>query len=222
MTKKHDPEIYRTRLFLITPADYETAAFAKVLTETLKGGDVASLLILPPKDGDYQAAAKTLIPIAQEHEIATLIHNDSQVMGRSGADGLHLDGAVEDIVETVKAHAGREVMGVACAPTRHEAMEMGEGPIDYLFFGRLDGDTKPDIFPKMFKLAEWWCSLFEVPGVVMGGNSLESVEQASKAGIDFVGLRTAIWDASDPKAALNHANQLLDTDFEARKAALDA
>ena len=52
MTKKHDPEIYRTRLFLITPADYETAAFAKVLTETLKGGDVASLLILPPKDGD--------------------------------------------------------------------------------------------------------------------------------------------------------------------------
>lgn len=222
MTKKHDPEIYRTRLFLITPPDYETAAFAKLLSETLTGGDVASLLILPPKNGDYQDAAKTLVPIAQEHEIATLIHNDSQIMGRSGADGLHLDGEVEDIVSTVKAHAGREVMGVVSGTTRHEAMEMGEGPIDYLFFGRLDGDTKADIFPKMFKLAEWWCSLFEVPGVVMGGNSLESVEQASKAGIDFIGLSTAIWDAADPKAALAQANQMLDTDFEARKVALNA
>ena len=62
---------------------------------------------------------------------------------------------------------------------------------------------------------------FEVPGVVMGGNSLESVEQASKAGIDFIGLRTAIWDATDPKAALIQANQMLDADFEARKAALN-
>ena len=56
----------------------------------------------------------------------------------------------------------------------------------------------------------------------MGGNSLESVEQASKASIDFVSLRTAIWDASDPKAALKQANQLLDTDFKARKVALNA
>lgn len=222
MAKIHDVEIYRTRLFLITPPDYETETFAQVLENTLKGGDVASILILPPEDDDYQRAAEKLVPIAQDQDVAALLYNDSQIMGRTNADGLHLDGQVTDIVSTVKTHAGRKVMGVGSVNSRHEAMEMGEGPIDYLFFGRLDGDTKPDIFPKMFKLAEWWCSLFEVPAVVMGGNSLQSVAQASNAGIDFVGLRTALWDADDPRAALGEANRLLDESFKARKNAIHA
>lgn len=221
MAKTYQAEIYRTRLFLITPLEYETEAFASVLEHTLKGGDVASLLILPPADGNYQRAAEVLVPIAQEHGVAALLHNDSQTMGRTEADGLHLDGEVADIVSTVKAHAGRKVMGVGTVKSRHEAMEMGEGPIDYIFFGRLDGDTKPDIFPKMFKLAEWWSSLFEVPAVVMGGNSLQSVEQASAAGIDFVGLRTAVWDHEDPHTVISDANHLLDESFTARKANVD-
>lgn len=215
-------EIYRTRLFLITPEDYEIKTFAKHLDSVLGAGDVASLLITPTKTGDYQQVAETLAPIAQAHDVAALLHNDSRTMGRSNADGLHLDGSLEDIVETVKAHAGREIMGVSNLKNRDQAMQMGEGPVDYLFFGRLDGDTEPDIFPKTFKLAEWWSSLFEVPAVVMGGNSIESAKQAADAGIDFIALRNAIWQSEAPDIAIREANRLLDVAFNNRKALINA
>lgn len=210
MAKNTQPEIYRTRLFLITPDDYEITAFAPLLEEALSGGDVASVLILPPANGDYRAAAEELVPIVQHADAAALLHNDTQVMGRSGADGLHLDGDTDEIVTTVKAHAGRDIMGVAGVKTRHEAMMLGEGPIDYLFFGRLDGDTLPDMFPKTFKLAEWWASLFEVPAVAMGGNDIVCVRQAAEGSIDFLALRNAIWGANDPAAAVQRANGILD------------
>lgn len=216
LAKPPELEIYRTRLFLITPPDYVTENFAGILTDCLKAGDVASLLILPPANGNYQTAAEILVPIAQEYGVAALLHNDSQIMGRARADGLHLDGPVEEVVTKVKAHSGEKIMGVSGVKTRHEAMEMGEGPIDYLFFGRLDGDTKPDIFPKMFKLAEWWSSMCEVPAVVMGGGTIESVQQAADAGIDFVALKTAIWNSPDPVQAIKAGNILLDAAFEKR------
>lgn len=212
-----EPEIYRTRLFLITPADYDPETFSPVLEAVLSAGDVASLLILPPESGHYSNAADRLIPIAQNHDVATLIHNDSQLMGRTNADGLHLDGTLDDIVDTIKTHAGRKIMGVGNIKTRHQAMVIGEGPVDYLFFGRLDGDNSPDIFPKAFKLAEWWAALMSVPAVVMGGNALDSVTQAGDAGIDFLALRDIIWQSDNPTRTLQDANNLLDQAFEKRK-----
>lgn len=217
MAKNPEPELYRTRVFLITPADYETETLAPLLDKVLSAGDVASLLILPPATDSYQKAAERLVPIAQKHDVAVLLHNDSQLMGRAQADGLHLDGALDAIVETVKAHTGRNIMGVGNIKTRHDAMVLGEGPVDYLFFGRLDGDTAPKIFPKAFKLAEWWASLMSVPAVVMGGNALDSVTEAGDAGIDFLALRDIIWNSHTPEKSLNDANTLLDQAFEKRK-----
>ena len=212
-----EPELYRTRVFLITPADYEPRSFAPLLEAVLTAGDVASLLILPPASGNYQLAAEHLVPIVQKHDVAALLHNDSQLMGRTNADGLHLDGTLDDIVETVKAHTGRNIMGVANIKNRHEAMVIGEGPVDYLFFGRLDGDNGPDIFPKAFKLAEWWASVMSVPAVVMGGNALDSVTQAGNAGIDFLALRDIIWKSPSPSKTISDVDKLLDQTFEIRK-----
>jgi len=213
-----EPELYRTRLFLVTPENYLTESFAPMLERVLRAGDVASLLILPPANGSYQEAAERLVPIAQHHDVAALLYNDSQLMGRTGADGLHLDGALDDIVETVKAHAGRHIMGVGNIKSRHDAMMIGEGPVDYLFFGRLDGDTQAEIFPKTFKLAEWWATIMSLPAVAMGGNATDGVKQAGEAGIDFLALRDMIWQSDDPTKALMTANKLLDHAFETRKA----
>ncbi|MBA4783962.1 MAG: thiamine phosphate synthase [Rhizobiales bacterium] len=215
------PEIYRTRLFLVTPKDYALAAFLPKLEAVLAAGDIATLLILPPKEGGYQEAAEAIIPLAQRHDIAALLYNDSRLMGRTGADGLLLDGPLEDIVETVRSHAGKNIMGVGNIKARHEAMIVGEGPVDFLFFGRLGGDNAANIFPKTFKLAEWWCSLMEIPGVVMGGNTIESASDAAVAGIDFVVLCDAIWHSEDPASAVRSVNRLLDQRFEERRAAQD-
>ena len=76
--------------------------------------------------------------------------------------------------------------------------------------GRLDGDNGDQIFPKAFDLAAWWSSLFEIPAVVMGGRTIESVVAAAEAGIEFVALRSAVWDyPQGPAAAVAEANRLL-------------
>ena len=195
-------------------------AFAPLLDSVLKAGDVASVLLMPSDKAPYGDVAKELVPIIQAHDTAALIYNDSQIMGRTNADGLLLDGDIDQIVETVKTHAGRQIMGVADIHSRHDAMVLGEGPVDFLFFGRLDGDTKTHIFPKSFKLAEWWSQLFQVPAVVMGGYEIESAVQASDEGIDFVALRNAIWESDDPAHVMGKANEAIDRSFAERKAFL--
>ncbi len=214
VTAVHPEEIYRTRLCLITPPFYKLADFAPLLENVLKTSDVASLIITQPEEEEYANAVKTLVPLTQKYGVASLLHNDSQLMGRTGADGLHLDGQIEDIVEIVKAHQERYIMGIGNIKTRHEAMMIGEGPVDYLFFGQLDGDRQPTIYKKSFALAEWWSSMMEVPAIVMGGDALTSVSQAAQASIDFVALQKAVWESADPVTAVKEANIMLDSLFE--------
>jgi thiamine-phosphate pyrophosphorylase len=89
-------------------------------------------------------------------------------------------------------------------------MRAGELGPDYVFFGRLDGDSGPEIFPKAFSLAAWWSSLFEIPAVVMGGNRIDSIAAAAAAGVEFACLGTAVWTHPDgPAAAVAEANRVL-------------
>ena len=92
-------------------------------------------------------------------------------------------------------------------------MLLGEALPDYVFFGRLDGDDEPSIHPKALELATWWAELFEIPAMVMGGSDVASVAQADRVGIEFIALRSAVWNhAQGPAAAIAAANEILDRD----------
>jgi thiamine-phosphate pyrophosphorylase len=85
-------------------------------------------------------------------------------------------------------------------------MELAEAEPDYLFFGRLDGDTGDEIFPRALDLAAWWASVAVIPAIVMGGRQMESVAAAAANGIDFVALCSAVWDdGRGPGAAVADA-----------------
>jgi thiamine-phosphate pyrophosphorylase len=201
----------RTRLCLVTPQAADPAAFAGILRSALAAGDVATLFVDSGTTAEErQHIAETLVPVAQAAGVAALVVNDTRLLGRSNADGLHIDTGVADLASAVERYRGKKIVGVGNIRSRHEAMERGEREPDYLFFGRLDGDTDDGIFPKAFDLAAWWSGLFEIPAVVMGGRALESVTAAAEAGIEFIALRTAIWDHPDgPAAAIAEANRLL-------------
>ena len=190
----------RTRLVLVTPAAYDPVTFAARLADALAGGDVASLIITVPDARDpvsLQRAAETLVPIAEARGVAALIHNDTRTASRTNADGLHIDTGQEDVRAAVEAARGRRIVGAGNVPTRHDAMEIAEAEPDYIFFGRLTDSDTAGIFPKVRELAEWWSSVAVIPAIVMGGRSLDSVEEAAAAGIEFVALSAAIWD--DPR-----------------------
>ena len=199
----------RSRLCLVTPHDIDPDRLVRLVDEALAGGDVASLII--DADGErLQGLAEALVPGAQARGVAVLVRNDTRIAGRARADGVHIDSGMADLVAAVEKFRPKLIVGAGGARTRHDAMATGEANPDYLFFGRRDGDTEDDIFPKALDLAAWWSSVFVIPAMVMGGRSIASVEQAGREGIEFVALCHAVFDdPRGPGAAVEDANQRL-------------
>ncbi len=142
---------------------------------------------------------------------AALIAGDSRVAGRVKADGLHLSGSMEELSEAMEKFSPKLIVGSSTATDRHTALEVGEARPDYIFFGRLDGDIKPEAHPKNVALGEWWASMIEIPCIVMGGTEVGSVVAVAESGAEFVALRTAIFDnLAGAAAAVAEVNAVLD------------
>lgn len=200
------------RLYLITPPEFELEEFAGKLEEALAGGDVASVLISMPNapEGVLQKAAKRLVPLIQAADTAALIENDTQIMGRSGADGLHFIGDDQGLEEVMSTLRDDKIIGHGGVKTRHAAMVVASMGVDYMFFGLTNLEQTPEAHPKTLEFGSWWAEVFETPCVVLGGTSMESVEACAQTKAEFVALREAIWDHPEgPRVAVQQANAIL-------------
>ena len=200
-----------TRLFLLTPNRPDRASFLALLGEALGGGDVAAVLIsLGDGGSDAEALAEDLVPIIQSAGAAALVPDDTRIAGRLKADGVHIGTGLGDLRNAVEALRGKRSVGAGNTHSRHTAMEAAEIGADYIFFGRLHGDTHDEAHPKVLDLAQWWSELTEVPAVVMAGRSLASVAEAAATGAAFVALNDAVWaDQRGPAAAIRDAHTAL-------------
>jgi thiamine-phosphate pyrophosphorylase len=203
----------RCRLVLVAPEIADAAEAARIMADALKGGDVASVIV--PQygfgDGDFQKIAEALVPVIQKAGAAALVAGDSRVAGRAKADGLHITGGVEPLSEAMEKFSPKLIVGGGNAQERHRALEIGELQPDYLFFGKFDGDIKPEAHPKNLALAEWWASMVEIPCVVMGGTNPESALAIAGTGAEFAALRLAVFaDPARAAAIIQETNALLD------------
>ena len=191
----------RCRLVLIVPDIADPAVRAETVANALRGGDVASVII--PQygldDSEFQKHAELLVPVIQEAGAAALIVDNSRVAGRVKADGLHISGNAEALAEAVEKHAPKLIVGGGNAMDRHHALEMGEPQPDYVFFGKLEGDIKPEAHSKNVALGEWWSAMIEIPAIVMGGTDPSSAVVVAEAGVEFVALGKAVFE--DPANA---------------------
>ena len=185
----------RCRLVLVMPEIADGAEAARLMADALKGGDVASVII--PQygldDTNFQKLAEHVVPVVQKAGAAALIAGDSRTAGRVKADGLHIAGGVEDLAEAVEKFSPRLIVGGGNAQERHRALELGELQPDYIFFGKLNGDIKPEAHPKNLALAEWWASMVEIPCIVMGGTDAASALAIAETGAEFAALRLAVF-----------------------------
>jgi thiamine-phosphate pyrophosphorylase len=203
----------RCRLVLVTPEIADPAEAARIIGDALKGGDVASVII-PQYDLDdtaFQKLAEVIVPVVQAAGAAALISGDSRVAGRVKADGLHIPGGVEPLGEAIEKFTPKMIVGGGNAQDRHHALEIGELQPDYIFFGKIDGDFKPEAHPKNIALAEWWASMVAIPCIVMGGTDAASVLDIAASGAEFAALRLAVFaDPARAAAIIQETNALLD------------
>lgn len=200
------------RLCLVTPRTVDLAIFPAQLEAALGAGDVASLIIDLPtaSDVDRRRATDHLTPIAQAHDVAVLVRNDTRAGGRAKADGVHVDTGMADLRAALDTFHPHGIVGMGGLETRHEAMEAGETAVDYVFFGDLDRDEAEEPATRALDLAEWWTPLFEPPVVLLAGAVLTSCEAAAATGAEFVALRDAVWtDPRGPAEAVREAVERL-------------
>ncbi|QWK77248.1 thiamine phosphate synthase [Ochrobactrum sp. BTU1] len=211
-TPNTSQENERCRLLLVAPPLADGDALAKLLSAALSGGDVASV-ILDGGDLDeaaFQASAQKAVSVIQENGVAAIILNDTRIAGRVGADGIHIEGKASELAEAIEKHTPKFIVGTGNLRDRHGAMEIGELQPDYVFFGKIGADNKPDAHPRNLALAEWWAEMVEIPSIAQAGNTIESVVEAAQTGADFVALGRAVFEAEDPAKAVAEANRLLD------------
>ncbi len=203
------------RLFLVTPPRIEAERFAPRLAEALAGGDVAAVLIASEGGADTAGA---LVPLIQKAGAAALVLDDTRLAGHVQADGVHVEGGIEDLRLVVQSLRPKRIVGAGNLASRDAAMLAGERDIDYLLFGRPHGDSHDSAHPKSLELAEWWSELMQIPAVIMAGRTIDSVAEAAGTGAEFVALHDAVWThGGGPGEAVRIAQAMLSA--AARRAA---
>jgi thiamine-phosphate pyrophosphorylase len=191
------------RLYLITPAAFDPAAFRDLLAAALDGGDVAAvqLRLKDADDAAWHAAIDALRPVAQSRGVAFLLNDRPELVRPTGCDGVHV-GQTDTPARQARALIGDATLGVTCHASRDLAMAAGEDGADYVAFGAFFPSTSKDVA----KLADpdilsWWSDLTELPCCAIGGITAENCGPLVRAGADFLAVIAAVWRHPDGPAA---------------------
>ena len=204
-----NPEPNRCRLVITALADGKNS---DGLMKAVSAGDVASVILYAgdQAEHEFEAVCKQLVEPLQQANCAVIIADNTQVFGKSGADGIFLEKDKPNLEDILARFSPQNIVGCGNIKTRHNALVIGEAKPDFVFFGKLGGDIKPQAHPKNIALGEWWAELVEIPCIVMGGNHLDSVIDIAKSGADFVALDQAIFSDGKLEDNVINANKMLD------------
>jgi thiamine-phosphate pyrophosphorylase len=212
----------RCRLVLTLSPGAAPEQMVQRLSDALSGGDAASVILFAggASEREFQAFCERCVPLIQAAGAAALIAGATQIAGRTKADGVHVTGSAADLKDAVNALSPRLIVGAGAKPSRDDALDKGELRPDYVFFGKLDGDTHPEPHPKNLELGQWWASMIELPCIVMGGYLPESVTAIAASGAEFAAMSAAVFgEGRSPKDEVAKINALLDEAGEFEEAA---
>lgn len=192
------------RLYLVTPAVLDPAAFAPQLAAALDAGDCACLqLRLKDADDDtVRRAVDVLRPVAQSRDVAFILNDRPDLAAQTGCDGVHV-GQHDTPYKKARSIVGPQaIVGVTCHDSRHLAMVAGEDGADYVAFGAFfPTETKDAPAHAEPELLTWWSELMEVPCVAIGGITPENCGALVRAGADFLAVVGAVWNHAEGPAA---------------------
>lgn len=206
----------RPRLVLVVPSPSAEGHTADTLLNTLDtalaAGDISSVILDNTKadEASFQNFATTAVAKIQKAGAAAIILNDTRTAGRVGADGVHIEATRPDIADAIERYTPKLIVGTGNVKERHAALEVGELQPDYMFFGKIGADTKPEAHPRNLSLAEWWAAMVEIPAILQAGATLDDLDECFATGAEFIALGAAVFASENPAQIITDANSRLD------------
>jgi thiamine-phosphate pyrophosphorylase len=203
----------RCRLYLVTPPAFDPAAFRDTLASALDAGDVACVQLRLKDVGDdaIRRACETLLPVAQQRNVAFLMNDRPDLAVKTGCDGVHV-GQEDASYEAARAAVGEDcIVGVTCHDSRHLAIEAAEAGADYVAFGAFfTTGTKVARTQATPELLRWWSDIATVPSVAIGGITVENCGPLIESGADFLAVVSGVWAyPAGPAQAVRDFNQAI-------------
>ena len=200
------------QLYLISPPVID-AGFSDRLKAALEAAPVAAfqLRLKGIDDHAIARAAEPLQKLCADLDTSFIVNDSISLAKRLGADGVHLGQGDGDPREAREILGKDAQIGVTCHDSRHLAMEAGEAGADYVAFGAF--------YPTGTKIVEhfadtdilrWWTTLFPIPSVAIGGITPANAAPLVAAGVDFIAVSAAVWQAEGGEvAAVQAFNRVL-------------
>ncbi len=203
----------RCRLYLVTPSNIDLDEFPPILSDALKGGDVAclQLRLKDASDDNIRQATKKLMPICLNRDVAFILNDRPDLAAELDTDGVHI-GQQDSAYKTARGQVGEDrIVGVTCHDSRHLAINAAEAGADYVAFGAFyPSTTKNPATYSEIEIIEWWSQLFEIPCVAIGGITLDNCLPLINAGTDFLAVSGGIWEyPGGPKKAVREFNETI-------------
>ena len=205
-------EINHLRQRLVMTLDMRRNIKADLLMDVLDKGDFASLIVYDSQNDTtfLQQQAELLVNATEAKSIAFLVSNDSRIAGRIHADGIHLEGTIEDLHTLLERRHDSMIIGFGNLRDKHSSMLSGECEPDYLMFGKLGADKKPAPHPRNIALSSWWAEVMEIPAIVQAGSDIATFGDVIATKAEFIAVEDIIFGHENPQQSVRQIMQLIE------------
>lgn len=161
----------------------------------------------PREIGDL---ARAIMPVCRAAGVPFVIDDEVELAAELDADGVHV-GQSDMACERARAILGPgKIVGVS-AQTVEEALAAQAAGADYLGVGALyPTPTKPDAVDVTFEGLAGICAAVDIPVVGIGGLHVGTLGPLAGTGVAGAAVVSAIFSATDPKAAAAGLSRELD------------
>lgn len=208
--------VFPAGLYALTPETADTAQLLTQVEAALAGG--AAAVQYRDKSDDVACRheqASELVALCQGFNAPLIINDDLRLADLCGADGVHL-GRDDGSVAKARVILGPDkFIGVSCYQSLDLALAAQAEGADYVAFGSFyPSITKPQAVRADTALLHAAITPIHVPIVAIGGITLGNALTLLEAGADSLAVLSALFDASDIRAAAHAFNQLFESEPE--------
>jgi thiamine-phosphate pyrophosphorylase len=194
------PKIDNYSLYLVLNEKYGKGRSAlEVAKLAIKGGvDIIQMREKEKSETELEKLGSELLVLCKKHNVVFIVNDDPHLAHRVGADGVHLG---QDDMERFPINAVRQIIGndeiVGVSTHSIEQFEKAnESDVDYIAYGPIFHTKTKDYFLGTKDIKEIM-AIARKPVVLIGGITLENVDEVTRDGARNIAVIRDIMEADD-------------------------